>query len=171
MNQDSESMDTTYGRDASADEALDALTRLEHAAGGADGEPAAELIVISAQEAKAFKPQRVYKVIPAPELGAGRGIRLQSLNSSEVSAYEASNIDGMGADTTINLENSDARLLAWAWVDGDGVRIFNPREADQVRQVGRNDAGLVKRAVEWIQTASGMKREDKKSGKAPPATD
>lgn len=133
--------------------------------------PVGGFVIVSASEAKAFKPQRAYQVVPAPEIGEGRAIRLQSLNSSEVSAYEASNLEGSGVDTNINLENSDARLLAWGWVDAEGVRVFNPREADQVRQVGRYPSSLVKRCVTALQKLSGMGKEDKKQGKAPTDTD
>jgi hypothetical protein len=103
---------------------------------------------------------RRYEYVPVHELAPGARARIQSLNSSEISAFEASNYKGVGTKTKLALEDSTARLVAWGWVDEDGKRVFQPRESDDVRRIGLMDNAPVARIAEAIRVLSGMRTPD-----------
>ena len=125
-----------------------------------DGTAAPEVFTLSREQMNAIAPQRRYDYVPVNELKPGARARVQNLNSTEVSAFEASNISGMGKKTKLKLEDSDARLVCYGWVDENGVRLYNPREEDEVRRVGRLDSAPVKRMAKKIRWLSGMSNED-----------
>jgi hypothetical protein len=125
------------------------------------------------EEVNKVVPQRRYAYVPTPELRPGSRARVRNLNSTEISAYEASNFTGIGKKTKLTLENTDARLAAWGWVDESGKLVYNPREADEVRRVGMMDGAPISRIAKKVRELSGMSveeddEEDKEQGKVTP---
>jgi hypothetical protein len=115
-----------------------------------------QAFTLTREAANKLTPTRRFAYVPVPELAPGARARVQNLNSTEISAYEASNFTGMGKKTRLTLENADARLVAFGWVDDSGTRLYNPREADEVRRIGMMDGAPVTRMAKKIRELSGM---------------
>lgn len=89
----------------------------------------------------------------------GGTVRLRSLSGAERDRFEASVVSGQGRNTTVNMQNMRAKLVALSAVGDDGNPLFT--EAD-VKALGDKSAKALNRLFEESQKLSGLSDNDVK---------
>jgi hypothetical protein len=96
-----------------------------------------------------------YEDVECPEWGGK--VRVRGLSGTQRDAYEASLVQGNGADRKMNLANARAKMCVLAIVDADGRQVFT---SEDVRALGRKSALPIERIFDVARRLSGMTQED-----------
>jgi len=122
--------------------------------------PPRELVHFAGREILDYD-DRQYETVEVPEWnqdGATVFVRLRGLTGSERDAWEASLLkDEGGRRPKMDYTNLRAKLIVHSWVDGDGRRVFNDRDAPAL---GRMSASALQRLFEVCQKLSRLTDED-----------
>ena len=95
--------------------------------------------------------------IEVPEWGGV--VRLKSLTGAERDRFEASVVQGQGRNTTVNMQNLRAKLVAQSAIGEDGKPLF---AEDDVKWLGEKSAKALNRLFNAAQTLSGLSESDVK---------
>lgn len=93
--------------------------------------------------------------VAVPEWGGT--VRVRGLTGAERDGFEADSVRGKGKNTSVNLANLRARLVALAVVDEHGNRLFGPAD---VAALGRKSAAALTRVYEVATRLSGLGESD-----------
>jgi hypothetical protein len=96
-----------------------------------------------------------FEDVSVPEWGGE--VRVKSLMGEERDALEATMIQGKGKNTSVNLANLRAKLVARSIVDESGQRIFSDTD---IFALGKKSAAALSRVYEVAQRLSGISAED-----------
>ena len=99
----------------------------------------------------------VYEDVPTPEWGAGAEVRIRGLSAYDRDRFEASVIQGTGAQRRVDTCNLRARLVSWCAVDGEGERLFTRSD---VKALGEKSGRVVDRLFKAAQRLSGLTDDD-----------
>ncbi|HOX22843.1 MAG TPA: hypothetical protein PLL10_05215, partial [Elusimicrobiales bacterium] len=89
--------------------------------------------------------------IEVPEWGGV--VRLKSLTGAERDRFEASMVQGQGRNTTVNMQNLRAKLVAQSAIGEDGKPLFTEED---VKWLGEKSAKALNRLFNAAQTLSGL---------------
>ena len=95
--------------------------------------------------------------IEVPEWGGV--VRLKSLTGAERDRFEASVVQGQGRNTTVNMQNLRAKLVAQSAIGEDGKPLFTEED---VKWLGEKSAKALNRLFNAAQTLSGLSESDVK---------
>ena len=95
------------------------------------------------------------EIVEVPEWEGS--VKVQGMTGVERDAFEESLLKGKGKNTTVNMQNIRAKLVAHSVVNGDGERMF--ADAD-VRALGRKSAAALDRVFAVAQDLSGITKAD-----------
>ncbi|HOX23343.1 MAG TPA: hypothetical protein PLL10_07760 [Elusimicrobiales bacterium] len=95
--------------------------------------------------------------IEVPEWGGT--VRLKSLTGAERDRFEASVVQGQGRNTTVNMQNLRAKLVAQSAIGEDGKPLFTEED---VKWLGEKSAKALNRLFNAAQTLSGLSESDVK---------
>ncbi len=95
------------------------------------------------------------EIVPVPEWGGS--VKVQGLTGTERDQFESALLKGKGKNTTMNLRNVRAKLVAHSIVVDDGNRVFNDHE---VGVLGAKSAAALDRVFAVAQKLSGITKED-----------
>ena len=95
--------------------------------------------------------------IEVPEWGGV--VRLKSLTGAERDRFEASVVQGQGRNTTVNMQNLRAKLVAQSAIGEDGKPLFTE---DDVKWLGEKSAKALNRLFNAAQQLSGLSESDVK---------
>jgi len=95
--------------------------------------------------------------IEVPEWGGV--VRLKSLTGAERDRFEASMVQGQGRNTTVNMQNLRAKLVAQSAIGEDGKPLFTEED---VKWLGEKSAKALNRLFNAAQTLSGLSESDVK---------
>ena len=93
--------------------------------------------------------------VDVPEWGGV--VRVRGLTASQRDAFEAASLQGKGKNTSVNLHNLRARLVALCIVDGDGNQLFAERD---VHVLGQKSAAAIDRIYDTATRLSGIGEND-----------
>ena len=95
------------------------------------------------------------EIVEVPEWGGS--VKVQGLTGTERDQFESALIKGKGKNTTMNLRNVRAKLVAHSIVDDDGNRLFTDHD---VGVLGAKSAAALDRVFAVAQKLSGITKED-----------
>lgn len=95
--------------------------------------------------------------IEVPEWGGT--VRLKSLTGAERDRFEASVVQGQGRNTTVNMQNLRAKLVAQSAIGEDGKPLFTEED---VKWLGEKSAKALNRLFNAAQQLSGLSESDVK---------
>jgi len=95
--------------------------------------------------------------IEVPEWGGV--VRLKSLTGAERDRFEAGVVRGQGRNTTVNMKNLRAKLVAQSAIAEDGSPLFSE---DDVKWLGEKSAKALNRLFNAAQSLSGLSDGDVK---------
>ena len=95
--------------------------------------------------------------IEVPEWGGT--VRLKSLTGAERDRFEASVVQGQGRNTTVNMQNLRAKLVAQSAIGEDGSPLFTEED---VKWLGEKSAKALNRLFNAAQSLSGLSESDVK---------
>lgn len=95
--------------------------------------------------------------VDVPEWGGT--VRLKSLTGTERDRFEASVVQGQGRNTTVNMQNLRAKLVALSAIDGEGNPLFTEED---VKWLGGKSAKALNRLFNAAQSLSGLSESDVK---------
>jgi len=95
--------------------------------------------------------------IEVPEWGGT--VRLKSLTGAERDRFEAGVVQGQGRNTTVNMKNLRAKLVAQSAIAEDGSALFTEED---VQWLGEKSAKALNRLFSAAQTLSGLTDGDVK---------
>jgi hypothetical protein len=95
--------------------------------------------------------------IEVPEWGGT--VRLKSLTGAERDRFEASVMRGQGKNTTVNMENMRAKLVAQSAIGEDGKPLFTEED---LKWLGEKSAKALNRLFTAAQQLSGLSDTDVK---------
>jgi len=95
--------------------------------------------------------------IEVPEWGGT--VRLKSLTGAERDRFEASVVQGQGRNTTVNMQNLRAKLVAQSAIGEDGKPLFTEED---VKWLGEKSAKALNRLFNAAQSLSGLSESDVK---------
>lgn len=95
--------------------------------------------------------------VEVPEWGGT--VRLKSLTGAERDRFEASVVQGQGRNTTVNMQNLRAKLVAQSAIGEDGKPLFTE---DDVKWLGEKSAKALNRLFNAAQQLSGLSESDVK---------
>jgi hypothetical protein len=95
--------------------------------------------------------------VEVPEWGGV--VRLKSLTGAERDRFEAGVVQGQGRNTTVNMKNLRAKLVAQSAVAEDGSPLFSE---DDVKWLGEKSAKALNRLFNAAQSLSGLSDGDVK---------
>jgi len=95
--------------------------------------------------------------VEVPEWGGT--VRLKSLTGAERDRFEASVVQGQGRNTTVNMQNLRAKLVAQSAIGEDGKPLFTE---DDVKWLGEKSAKALNRLFNAAQSLSGLSESDVK---------
>ena len=93
--------------------------------------------------------------VDVPEWGGV--VRVRGLTASQRDAFEAASLQGKGKNTSVNLHNLRARLVALCIVDEDGNQLFAERD---VHVLGQKSAAAIDRIYDTATRLSGIGEND-----------
>jgi hypothetical protein len=100
---------------------------------------------------------REFEIVPVPEWGANRAVRVQSLSAWERDRFETSFVQEKRGKRVQNLDNLRAKLAVLVIVDGTGKRLFNDKQATQL---GNKSAAALQRIFNVAQKLNGLSDSD-----------
>jgi len=100
-------------------------------------------------------PDITTEVVEVPEWGGE--VKVKAMTGSERDAFEAMLIKGKGKDTTVNMQNVRAKLVAHTVVNGDNKRMFTDQD---ITALGQKSAAALDRVFAVSQRLSRIKDED-----------
>ena len=89
----------------------------------------------------------------------GGTVRLKSLTGAERDRFEASVVQGQGRNTTVNMQNLRAKLVAQSAIGEDGKPLFTEED---VKWLGEKSAKALNRLFNAAQSLSGLSESDVK---------
>ena len=95
------------------------------------------------------------QVVEVPEWGGS--VMVQGLTGTERDHFESALLKGRGKNTTLNMQNVRAKLVAESVVNGDGERMFTDQD---VGALGAKSAAALDRVFSVAQKLSGITTED-----------
>jgi len=95
--------------------------------------------------------------VDVPEWGGA--VRLKSLTGTERDRFEASVVQGQGRNTTVNMQNLRAKLVALSAIDEQGNSLFTEED---VKWLGGKSAKALNRLFNAAQSLSGLSESDVK---------
>ena len=95
--------------------------------------------------------------VEVPEWGGT--VRLKSLTGAERDRFEASVVQGQGKNTTVNMQNLRAKLVAQSAIGEDGKSLFSEED---VKWLGEKSAKALNRLFNAAQQLSGLSESDVK---------
>lgn len=95
--------------------------------------------------------------VEVPEWGGT--VRLKSLTGAERDRFEASVVQGQGKNTTVNMQNLRAKLVAQSAIGEDGKALFTEED---VKWLGEKSAKALNRLFNAAQQLSGLSESDVK---------
>ena len=95
--------------------------------------------------------------VEVPEWGGT--VRLKSLTGAERDRFEASVVQGQGRNTTVNMQNLRAKLVAQSAIGEDGKPLFTEED---VKWLGEKSAKALNRLFNAAQQLSGLSESDVK---------
>lgn len=95
--------------------------------------------------------------VEVPEWGGT--VRLKSLTGAERDKFEASVVQGQGKNTTVNMQNLRAKLVAQSAIGEDGKPLFTEED---VKWLGEKSAKALNRLFNAAQQLSGLSESDVK---------
>jgi len=95
--------------------------------------------------------------VEVPEWGGT--VRLKSLTGAERDRFEASVVQGQGRNTTVNMQNLRAKLVAQSAIGEDGKPLFTEED---VKWLGEKSAKALNRLFNVAQQLSGLSESDVK---------
>jgi len=95
--------------------------------------------------------------VDVPEWGGA--VRLKSLTGTERDRFEASVVQGQGRNTTVNMQNLRAKLVALSAIDEQGNPLFTEED---VKWLGGKSAKALNRLFNAAQSLSGLSESDVK---------
>lgn len=96
------------------------------------------------------------EVVEVPEWGGK--VRIRGLDGKQRDRYQASLISNPGAkDSSIDLENATAKLVALCAVDAEGKALFSMKD---VQALGAKSGAALNRCYEAASQLSGLSKED-----------
>ena len=95
--------------------------------------------------------------VDVPEWGGT--VRLKSLTGTERDRFEASVVQGQGRNTTVNMQNLRAKLVALSAIDEQGNPLFTEED---VKWLGGKSAKALNRLFNAAQSLSGLSESDVK---------
>lgn len=95
--------------------------------------------------------------VKVPEWGGT--VRLKSLTGAERDRFEASVVQGQGRNTTVNMQNLRAKLVAQSAISEDGKALFTEED---VKWLGEKSAKALNRLFNAAQQLSGLSESDVK---------
>ena len=95
------------------------------------------------------------EIVEVPEWEGS--VEIKAMTGFERDAFEESLLRGKGKNTTVNMQNIRAKLVAHSIVNGDGERMFG--DAD-VKALGKKSAAALDRVFAVAQELSGITKED-----------
>ena len=95
--------------------------------------------------------------VEVPEWGGT--VRLKSLTGAERDRFEAGVVQGQGRNTTVNMQNLRAKLVAQSAIGEDGKPLFTEED---VKWLGEKSAKALNRLFNAAQSLSGLSESDVK---------
>ncbi|MFA5161867.1 MAG: hypothetical protein WC421_06440 [Elusimicrobiales bacterium] len=95
--------------------------------------------------------------VEVPEWGGT--VRLKSLTGAERDRFEAGVVQGQGRNTTVNMQNLRAKLVAQSAIGEDGKPLFTEED---VKWLGEKSAKALNRLFNAAQQLSGLSESDVK---------
>lgn len=95
--------------------------------------------------------------VEVPEWGGT--VRLKSLTGAERDRFEASVVQGQGRNTTVNMQNLRAKLVAQSAIGENSSPLFTE---DDVKWLGEKSAKALNRLFNAAQSLSGLSESDVK---------
>ncbi len=95
------------------------------------------------------------EVVEVPEWGGK--VHVKGLGGTERDAYVKSNLTGKGKNTTSDISNMTAKLVARCMIDEKGERMFNNNE---VAELGQKNAAALTRIYRVAVRLSGLDDDD-----------
>lgn len=95
------------------------------------------------------------EVVEVPEWEGS--VKVQGLTGTERDQFESALLKGKGKNTTLNMQNVRAKLVAHSIVDQDGNRVFTDSD---VGILGSKSAAALDRVFAVAQKLSGITKED-----------
>jgi hypothetical protein len=95
--------------------------------------------------------------VEVPEWGGT--VRLKSLTGAERDRFEAGVVQGQGRNTTVNMQNLRAKLVAQSAIGEDGKPLFTEED---VKWLGEKSAKALNRLFNTAQQLSGLSESDVK---------
>ncbi len=114
--------------------------------------------VLSREEVLNIQDLKTEEVL-VPEWGEGVGVIVRSLTGKERDEYEAKHVTAKGKDTTINMRNARAHLIALSCVDEGGKQLFSIQD---VNALGGKNAAALDRIFSVAMKLAGISEEDMK---------
>lgn len=93
--------------------------------------------------------------VNVPEWGGT--VLVRGMTGVERDAFEGSLVKGKGKNTTVNMDNIRAKLVASSIVDQDGQRLFTDQD---VQALGKKSAAALDRVFAVAQELSGISQSD-----------
>jgi hypothetical protein len=95
------------------------------------------------------------KEVEVPEWGGT--VLVKTMTGVERDAFESSVVKGKGKNTTVNMANIRAKLVAASIVDQDGQRLFDDQD---VQALGKKSAAALDRVFAVAQKLSKISQDD-----------
>jgi hypothetical protein len=95
------------------------------------------------------------KEVEVPEWGGT--VLVKTMTGVERDAFESSVVKGKGKNTTVNMANIRAKLVAASIVDQDGQRLFDDQD---VQALGKKSAAALDRVFGVAQKLSKISQDD-----------
>jgi hypothetical protein len=99
----------------------------------------------------------VYELVPVPEWGKDKVVRVRSLSGTDRDAFESSLLVGSGKSQRIMTLNIRAKLCSLVMVDEAGNPLFNLNDVDAL---GRKSVAALDRVFEVAQRLSRITDKD-----------
>lgn len=95
------------------------------------------------------------ETVEVPEWGGD--VKVKAMTGTERDAFEGSLLKGKGKNTTVNMQNVRAKLVAHSVVNGNNERLFTDQD---VVRLGQKSAAALDRVFSVAQRLSGITDQD-----------